>query len=115
VISLESYHDPSGRGGAVKVHRLHKVNREDVILPQKTLDLLDRNVGKFVSARDQIKSFGFSAKKGLLVHGPPGTAKRTRFTTWRRNCRSTRRSSSPRNKSPSSVNTSGSRGSCSRR
>ena len=24
VISLESYYDPSGRGGAVKVHRLHK-------------------------------------------------------------------------------------------
>ena len=75
VISLESYYDPYGRGGAVKVHRLHKVNREDVILPQKTLDLLDRNVGKFVSARDQIKSFGFSAKKGLLFYGPPGTGK----------------------------------------
>src|SRR4051812_24919990 len=25
VISLESYYDPTGRGGAVKVHRLHSV------------------------------------------------------------------------------------------
>ena len=75
VISLESYYDPYGRGGAVKVHRLHKVNREDVILPQKTVDLLDRNVGKFVGARDRIKRFGFSAKKGLLFYGPPGTGK----------------------------------------
>src|SRR5262245_35813776 len=75
VISLESYYDPSGRGGAVKVHRLNKVGREDVILPQKTVDLLDRNVGKFVRARDHIKSFGFSAKKGLLFYGPPGTGK----------------------------------------
>jgi hypothetical protein len=75
VISLESYYDPSGRGGAVKVHRLHKVDRGDVILPQKTLDLLDRNVGKFVSARDHIKSLGFSAKKGLLFYGAPGTGK----------------------------------------
>jgi ATP-dependent 26S proteasome regulatory subunit len=57
------------------VHRLHKVSREDVILPQKTMDLLDRNVGKFVSARDRIKSLGFSAKKGLLFYGPPGTGK----------------------------------------
>jgi ATPase family associated with various cellular activities (AAA) len=75
VISLESYYDPSGRGGAVKVHRLHKISREDVILPRKTLELLDRNVGGFVSARDRIKSFGFSAKKGLLFYGPPGTGK----------------------------------------
>jgi len=75
VISLESYYDPSGRGGSVKVHRLHQVTREDVILPQKTLDLLDRNVGKFVGARDRIKGFGFSAKKGLLFYGPPGTGK----------------------------------------
>src|SRR5438876_6559023 len=45
------------------------------ILPQKTLDLLDRNVGKFVRARADIKRFGFSAKKGLLFYGPPGTGK----------------------------------------
>jgi ATPase family associated with various cellular activities (AAA) len=75
VISLESYYDPSGRGGSVKVHRLHKVAREDVILPRTTLDLLDRNVANFVSARQSIKSFGFSMKKGLLFYGPPGTGK----------------------------------------
>ena len=75
VISLETYYDPSGRGGAVKVHRLHKVNREDVILPAKTLNLLDRNVSRFIAARDQIKALHFSAKKGLLFYGPPGTGK----------------------------------------
>jgi len=75
VISLESYYDPSGRGGSVKVHRLHKVDREDVILPQRTVDLLDRNVIRFVAARDRIKRFGFSARKGLLFYGPPGTGK----------------------------------------
>src|SRR5213592_4804286 len=45
------------------------------VTPQKTLDLLDRNVGKFVGARNRIKDFGFSAKKGLLFYGPPGTGK----------------------------------------
>jgi hypothetical protein len=75
VISLESHYDYSGRGGAVKVHRLRRVNREDVILPQKTLTLLDRNVGRFVAARDHIKALRFSAKKGLLFYGPPGTGK----------------------------------------
>jgi ATP-dependent 26S proteasome regulatory subunit len=57
------------------VHRLHKVAREDVILPEKTLQLLDRNVGQFIAARDQIKRLRFSAKKGLLFYGPPGTGK----------------------------------------
>ena len=75
VISLEMYADYSGRGGSVKVHRLRRVEREDVILPAQTLTLLDRNVGGFVAARDKIKTLRFSAKKGLLFYGPPGTGK----------------------------------------
>lgn len=75
VISLESQHEYSGRGGAVKVHRLHTVRREEVILPDKTLRVLDRNVGSFIRARDHIKRLGLSAKKGLLFYGPPGTGK----------------------------------------
>lgn len=75
VISLESQGEYSGRGGAVKVHRLRAVQREEVILPEKTLALLDRNVGSFIKARNHIKSLGFSAKKGLLFYGPPGTGK----------------------------------------
>jgi hypothetical protein len=75
VISLESQQEYSGRGGAVKVHRLHAVRREEVILSEKTLALLDRNVASFIQARDHIKSLGFSAKKGLLFYGPPGTGK----------------------------------------
>jgi hypothetical protein len=75
VISLESHHDYSGRGGSVRVHRLHSVSREDVILPPKTLALLDRNVSRFVAARNEIRSLRFSTKKGLLFYGPPGTGK----------------------------------------
>jgi ATPase family associated with various cellular activities (AAA) len=75
VISLESQREYSGRGGAVKVHRLRAVQREEVILPEKTLRLLDRNVGSFIKARNHIKSLGLSAKKGLLFYGPPGTGK----------------------------------------
>src|SRR4029077_8854478 len=75
VISLESNHEYSGRGGAVKVHRRHRGCREEVILPEKTLSLLDRNVSSFIRARDHIKSLGLSAKKGLLFYGPPGTGK----------------------------------------
>lgn len=75
VISLEAQYDFRGHGGSVKVHRLHRVERDDVILPPATLALLDRNVARFVALRDRIKALRFSAKKGLLFHGPPGTGK----------------------------------------
>ena len=75
VISLEAHHHMMGGGSSVKVHRLAKVNREDVILPQKTLATLDRNVAGFMAARDALKSMRFQARKGLLFYGPPGTGK----------------------------------------
>jgi hypothetical protein len=75
IISLEAHHHAMGGGSSVKVHRLAKVNREDVILPEKTLATLDRNVAGFMAARDALKSMRFQARKGLLFYGPPGTGK----------------------------------------
>ncbi|HEV3200152.1 MAG TPA: ATP-binding protein [Bryobacteraceae bacterium] len=75
IISLEGHIDPMGGGSMVKVHRLAKVNHDDVILPRKTLAMLDRNVGGFITAREQLKSLHFQARKGLLFYGPPGTGK----------------------------------------
>ncbi len=75
VISLESDRNFTGRGGSVKVHRLRTVRRDEVILPQKTLTLLERNVINFTSIREKIKGLGLSAKKGLLFYGAPGTGK----------------------------------------
>jgi ATP-dependent 26S proteasome regulatory subunit len=75
VISLEGYIDPMGSGSMVKVHRLGKVGREDVILPRQTLATLDRNVAGFMKTREQLKKLQFQAHKGLLFYGPPGTGK----------------------------------------
>src|SRR2546425_3953725 len=75
VISLESDREYHGKGGAVKVHRLRTVPKEEVILPAKTLELLDRNLSGFIRAREHIKRLGLSAKKGVLFYGPPGTGK----------------------------------------
>jgi hypothetical protein len=75
VISLEGQIHPMGGGSVVKVHRLATVNRDDVILPRKTLAILDRNVAGFMMARDQLKALQFQARKGLLFYGPPGTGK----------------------------------------
>ena len=46
-----------------------------MILPEKTLQLLDRNIGGFVRQREQLSKLGMPVKKGLLFYGPPGTGK----------------------------------------
>ena len=64
-----------GRSKGVTVHRLPPVRREDVILPEATLKLLDRNVLNFVGSRPQLRRLGQSTRKGILLYGPPGTGK----------------------------------------
>jgi ATP-dependent 26S proteasome regulatory subunit len=46
-----------------------------VILPEKTLGLLERNVHGFLAQREQLAGLGLAIKKGLLFYGPPGTGK----------------------------------------
>ena len=76
VLSLEmAPHSFSGESTGIMVHRLHGVAREQVILPSTTLDLLERNVLRFVEQRPQLARFGQSTKKGILFYGPPGTGK----------------------------------------
>jgi hypothetical protein len=76
ILSLEqSEHSYTGEAAGIKVHKLRTVEREQVILPGKTLDLLDRNVIEFVRRRPQLAKFRQATKKGILFYGPPGTGK----------------------------------------
>jgi hypothetical protein len=75
VLSLEASDRYSGHTGALRVHKLHPVRREEVILPAKTLGLLDRNVRDFMAQRERLKQLGLPIKKGLLFYGAPGTGK----------------------------------------
>lgn len=75
VISLEQTDDYSGHAGSVKVHKLRSVGRDDLILPARTLQLLERNVSGFIKQRGQLRKLGMPVKKGLLFYGPPGTGK----------------------------------------
>jgi ATP-dependent Clp protease adapter protein ClpS len=75
ILSLDSDPDYSGRSRGVTVHRLPPVDRRDVILPERALKLLDRNVLSFVGTRDALRRFGQSTRKGILLYGPPGTGK----------------------------------------
>lgn len=75
VLSLEQEQSYTGRTSLIRVHKLRPIAREDVILPPRTLELLDRNVIRFVQQRPALARRGLSAKKGLLFYGPPGTGK----------------------------------------
>jgi ATP-dependent Clp protease adapter protein ClpS len=75
ILSLDGDDDYRGRSKGVMVHKLPPVQREDVILPEATLKLLDRNVVSFVGSRPQLRRLGQSTRKGILLYGPPGTGK----------------------------------------
>jgi len=70
VISLEAADNYSGRVGVLRVHKLRNVSRNQVVLPEKTLQLLDRNIGGFIRQREELRKLGLPIKKGLLLYGP---------------------------------------------
>ena len=76
VLSLECQQTYRGvAAGNVVVHKLSAVSREQLILPDRTLALLERNVFRFLAQRKQLLALSMPVKKGLLFYGPPGTGK----------------------------------------
>lgn len=75
ILSLEKGNLYSGRSTGIKVHKLYPVTRDQVILPARTLELLDRNIIHFVRHREKLLQHGQGIKKGILFYGPPGTGK----------------------------------------
>jgi cell division protease FtsH len=76
ILSLErSEHSYSGRSAGISVHKLRQVQRDQVILPADTLELLERNIINFAQNRQRLRDYGMSLRKGLLFYGPPGTGK----------------------------------------
>jgi ATP-dependent Clp protease adapter protein ClpS len=75
ILSLDGDADYRGRSKGIMVHKLPSVQREDVVLPEATLKLLDRNVLSFVGSRAHLRRLGQSTRKGILLYGPPGTGK----------------------------------------
>jgi hypothetical protein len=76
VLSMECQQNYAGMvPGCIIVHRLETVARDDLILPEGTVTLLERNVFDFFRHRADLAKLGMPIKKGLLFYGPPGTGK----------------------------------------
>jgi hypothetical protein len=75
VLSLEAGYQWTGHAARIRVHELESVDRSEVILPDATLQAVERNVLRFAEQRAALRSLGLSTQKGLLFHGAPGTGK----------------------------------------
>lgn len=59
----------------VKFHRLSPVLREELILPDEVRTAIERTTIGFSEHGRQLLKAGRHVKRGLLLHGPPGTGK----------------------------------------
>lgn len=64
-----------GECAVIRFHAPARVEREDIILPADTLDLIERNTVGFFRKAAVLKKAGRSAKRGILLYGKPGTGK----------------------------------------
>lgn len=62
-------------GIEINFHRLAKIDREKIILPNGLLERIERQTVYFGRQSSKLLAAGRHLKRGLLLHGPPGTGK----------------------------------------
>jgi SpoVK/Ycf46/Vps4 family AAA+-type ATPase len=55
--------------------KLDNVSWEDIILPEKTKQVVRSNIEENFALRETFKKYGLSVKRGIILHGVPGTGK----------------------------------------
>ncbi len=75
VLSFATTRMYEGGLGALTVYDFPHTSLDDLVLPKKTLETLNRTVFEFIDKAEKLKKWGFSTKRGILLYGPPGTGK----------------------------------------
>ncbi|MBZ0184967.1 MAG: ATP-binding protein, partial [Candidatus Obscuribacterales bacterium] len=78
ILSLSQTEDPSGGSSGqtgLKFHTVSPVTREQIILPDKLLERIERQTIEAVKYSEALKRAKRKLKRGILLHGVPGTGK----------------------------------------
>src|SRR5207302_96389 len=59
----------------IRHHALPTIRREDVILPEALLERIERHTLSFSRNAPRLRAAGRHLKRGILLHGIPGTGK----------------------------------------
>jgi len=65
----------------VRFHRLPQIGRDAVVLPEGTIERLERHAIGVAAQAQRLVAAGRQLKRGILLHGPPGTGK-TLTVNW---------------------------------
>jgi ATP-dependent 26S proteasome regulatory subunit len=74
VISVEHATSPF-RPWSVRFHELPRIAREQIVLPHGVLERVESHTIAFARQTDRLRAAGRHLRRGLLLHGPPGTGK----------------------------------------
>jgi cell division protease FtsH len=75
VISLHGGEGGPDQSVRVQFHRLPQTARDSVVLPEGTIDRLERHAIGVAKQAQRLRAAGRQLKRGVLLHGPPGTGK----------------------------------------
>jgi ATPase family associated with various cellular activities (AAA) len=75
VLALKAGDEMMGRGLVVAFPAVEAVGRDQIILPEGVLDIVDLHTIEFARHAETLRDAGRHLRRGLLLHGPPGTGK----------------------------------------
>lgn len=59
----------------IRFHEWSTVAPDEIVLPEATRSALVRSTVEFVAGREALRAAGLHLRRGVLLHGPPGTGK----------------------------------------
>jgi len=81
VLALKGGDEMMHQGMAVEFPAVEPVGRDQIVLPEGVLDVIELHTVEFARHAEALRDAGRHLRRGLLLHGPPGTGK-TLSTTY---------------------------------
>jgi ATPase family associated with various cellular activities (AAA)/AAA+ lid domain len=75
VLALKAGDEMMGHGMSVEFPSVEPVSRDQIVLPEGVLDIVELHTVEFARHAETLRTAGWHLRRGLLLHGPPGTGK----------------------------------------